>query len=77
MKQLRAIVTGRVQGVSNRADARNLPDGTVEVAAAGAEEDLNKLLSFLHHGPTLARVEGVEVDWTDQTRLEKGFEVRY
>ncbi len=90
MRQFRAIVSGRVQGVCFRAEtvsagrrlglrgyARNLADGRVEVIAAGEERALDSLLRFLRHGPSLAQVEGVEIDWDDATDLEERFEVRY
>lgn len=90
MKQFRAIVTGRVQGVCYRAEtvaaaralgcrgyARNLPDGRVEVVAAGDSDALDKLLRFLHHGPPLARVTSVEVDWSDTTAIGPKFEIRW
>jgi acylphosphatase len=90
MKQLRAIVFGRVQGVCFRAEAistgrrlglrgyaRNLPDGRVEVVAAGEEGSLDALLRFMRHGPSLARVERLEVEWDDATVLEDRFDIRY
>lgn len=90
MKQVRAVVSGRVQGVCYRAEtvavghrlglrgyARNLADGRVEVVASGAEASLERLIAFLHRGPTLARVECVDVIWDDATPLEGGFVVRY
>lgn len=90
MKQVRAIVLGRVQGVCFRAEtmgvarrlglrgyARNLPDGSVEVIAAGEDEALDQLVQFLHEGPSLARVERVDCDWTDRTPLDEGFRVRF
>lgn len=71
----RIRINGRVQGVFFRAStaerarvlgltgrARNCPDGSVEVLAAGAPADLAQLIEWLHHGPPLARVERVEVD---------------
>jgi len=69
----RFVVRGRVQGVffraSTRAEAlrlgldghaRNLPDGSVEVVAAGAAAALRELEQWLERGPPLARVAGVE-----------------
>ncbi len=71
----RARVFGRVQGVYFRASAaaraaeldvagqaRNLPDGSVEVLAVGAAAAVESLLSWLSHGPPLARVDRVEVE---------------
>ena len=73
MSAKRFIVRGRVQGVNFRATAAqqalrlglhgriwNRADGAVE---AEAEGDVGSLLAFerwLHHGPALAEVEGVE-----------------
>jgi len=69
----RFIVSGRVQGVFFRAStreqaqrlglgghARNLPDGSVEVVAAGAEDAIETLARWLQHGPPRARVDRVE-----------------
>lgn len=66
-------VSGRVQGVwfreSTRREARrlgltghaiNLPDGTVEVLAAGDMAALDELETWLHRGPPMARVTNVE-----------------
>ncbi|HLS21217.1 MAG TPA: acylphosphatase [Paenalcaligenes sp.] len=70
----RATVFGRVQGVGFRAATvqqarlynvtgwvRNAVDGTVEVLAQGAADDIDKFLSWLHKGPVAARVDRVEV----------------
>ena len=90
MSQFRAVVCGRVQGVCYRAEtvsagrqlglrgyARNLPDGSVEVGAAGGRDALESLLAFLHEGPTLARVERVELDWEDATPPGEEFRIRH
>jgi len=73
---LRAVVSGRVQGVGFRfyvyREARrlrlagcvnNLPDGRVEVYAQGPREDLLELERLLHKGSMLSRVREVEVEW--------------
>ena len=65
-------VTGRVQGVGYRAwtvrqaralgvrgTVRNLPDGSVEVVAAGPDALLDRLRVLLDEGPPAARVDGV------------------
>lgn len=69
----RCIVTGRVQGVAYRAAtqhqahalnvtgyAKNLPDGSVEVLACGAERDVNTLCDWLWEGPRVAQVRDVQ-----------------
>jgi acylphosphatase len=66
-------ITGKVQGVyfrhSTRVQAqrlrlcgyaRNLPDGSVEVMAQGADAAVEELRQWLHRGPKHARVEGVQ-----------------
>ena len=68
----RFLISGRVQGVWFRESTRrqavtlslagsavNLPDGRVEVLAAGAESDVDQLAAWLRRGPRLARVEQV------------------
>jgi len=89
-RRLRAIVHGRVQGVSFRyytneqADnlglvgyVRNLWDRTVEVVAEGPERDLQDLLSWLHKGPGMARVTRVDAQWLPATGQFHDFEVRF
>ena len=88
--QFRAVVRGQVQGVYYRAQtveearalrlagyARNLPDGSVEVVAEGPRQDLDRLIDFLHRGPSLARVTGVELEWNYQGELPRPFGIRY
>lgn len=71
-------VHGKVQGVyfrhSTRLEAqrleltgyaRNLPDGSVEVLAYGAESAIEELRQWLHRGPARARVERV-IDLSDE-----------
>src|ERR1041385_125994 len=68
MRRVRAIVTGRVQGVSYRVSTvmeahlrdltgwvRNLPDGSVELEAQGDDAGLTALLAWCEHGPPAAR----------------------
>ncbi|HEX6106185.1 MAG TPA: acylphosphatase [Gemmatimonadales bacterium] len=71
----RFVVAGVVQGVGFRwfvarharalglsGYARNLPDGRVEVVAAGEDAALDQLHERLRAGPAHARVEAVERD---------------
>jgi acylphosphatase len=75
MRRVRAIVTGRVQGVAFRASTvhegralgltgwvRNLADGSVELEAQGDEARVASLLAWCAHGPPAARVDHVAVD---------------
>ena len=91
MKRLHAVVRGRVQMVGFRyfvveearalglaGWARNGDDGeTVEVVAEGPEERLRQLEAILRDGPRLARVEAVDVRWSDALENHRGFEVRW
>jgi acylphosphatase len=90
--RLRWTVQGRVQGVFFRASTaeraralalegwvRNLPDGRVEVVAAGDPAALGELTEWLWCGPRLARVDSVTVEeWAQEPEqeLESGFRVR-
>jgi len=89
-KQLQAIVTGRVQGVSFRyytrqqaeqlglvGFVRNQRDGSVFVEAEGSETDLEKLLRFLHQGSPQARVTEVKTSWQPASEKYKRFQVRW
>lgn len=88
--QFKAVVKGKVQGVYFRAHtadearalglagyAKNLPDGSVEVVARGEEAALRKLIQYLHVGPTIARVSGVDLDWSDTSVAPDPFTIQY
>jgi len=88
---LSATVYGRVQGVFFRyfvrnvakklnlkGYVRNLASGdSVEVKAEGEKRQLNKLLEQLEIGTPEARVESVEVKWTDYSGEFDDFSIRY
>jgi acylphosphatase len=87
---LHARVYGRVQGVSFRYYTQvraaelgvrgwvaNRPDGSVEVVAEGPHAALDDLLAFLRHGPSLAEVERVDVEWPPATGAFHDFRTRY
>jgi acylphosphatase len=54
-----------------------MPDGTVEVQAEGDREHLEELLGYLKVGPPAARVEKVEVGWSEYAGSYSGFNVGY
>lgn len=89
-KRLRAIISGRVQGVWYRASTRdqaaaygltgwvkNLPDGRVEAVMEGDEELLRQMLAWCWQGPPNARVDAIEESWSPATGEFKGFKVAY
>jgi acylphosphatase len=88
-RRVRAIVSGRVQGVSYRASTasearrlgvvgwvRNLPNGTVELEAEGPDDRIAALLAWCHAGPPEARVDGVASEELVATGTDTRFVVR-
>ncbi len=86
---MRILVSGRVQGVFFRAEtagrarelglagqARNLPDGRVEVVAEGPAPAVEALVAFCHQGPPAARVTGVEVTELEPAGAAGSFAIR-
>jgi len=89
MRRVRAIISGRVQGVSYRAATadeasrlavagwvRNRPDGTVELEAEGPSEQVATLLAWCEQGPPAARVARVAVEELAATAADKRFSIR-
>lgn len=88
---IKATVYGRVQGVFFRVstrrradelglegDVRNLHElSGVEVHAEGEKEQLEKLVEFLKTGPPGAKVEKIEVYWSDYTGDYTDFRIKY
>ena len=61
-----------------RGYVKNLPDGTVEVAAELVEDDLEDFLELLRKGSPLSRVEDISYELIDDADLiYDGFEIRY
>lgn len=90
LKQVRILVSGRVQGVFFRSRTkdvadklgvtgwvRNLPDGRVEVLAAGEKHLLDQLISWCKKGPIFAEVRKVKVDWQAPKEFFDNFETIY
>ena len=86
--RVRIVVSGRVQGVFFRAEARerarslglrgwvrNVPDGSVEAVFEGERDRIESMLTWCRRGPALADVEAVDVDW-ETPRGEQGFAAR-
>jgi len=86
-----ATVHGRVQGVyfrvfvRNHAEAlglkgyvRNLSGGrAIEVRVEGEKTKLEELLNHLNTGPSPAKVEHVDVKWSEYTGRFKDFQLNY
>lgn len=87
--RLQMIVSGRVQGVFFRGAAagqaralgivgyaRNRDDGTVELVAEGDRNALEILAAWSHRGPTSARVETVQIEWSEAGDEFERFRIR-
>ncbi len=89
MKQCRAVVTGRVQGVGFRFFAqreatrlglsgwvRNLDAGGVEIVVAGPAEQVGRMLERVQEGPPVAWVQRVAVEWQPVDRSLRSFTIK-
>jgi len=86
-----AVVNGRVQGIYYRAFVqsaasslgltgwvRNLDDpGKVALKAEGDEVKLKRLIDKLKVGPSGARVDRIDLTWSESSGSGAGFEILY
>lgn len=90
MPEVRAVVliTGRVQGVWFRQSTkqtadkfgvtgwvRNNPDRSVEAIFEGSRNAVQAVLDWCNHGPEMALVNHVEIDWQPATGEFEQFRV--
>ena len=86
---LRAVVSGRVQGVLFRESTRqcaeelgvrgyvrNLPDGRVEAILTGDALAVAAALEFLRDGPPMARVDHIDIEEPYADTGHRGLRVR-
>ena len=84
------LIEGFVQGVFFRANTyerakelqltgwvRNLPDGRVEIVVEGEKEKVEKLIEWAKVGPSLAKVENVQVKWEKYQEEFEDFKIKY
>ena len=84
------LVSGQVQGVFFRDHTqrwassleltgwvKNLRDGRVEALVEGDNESIRDLINKLNQGPSLARVEKIDVNWEDYKGEFKYFQITY
>lgn len=89
MRRVRAIISGRVQGVGYRAatatEARRLgifgwvsnrSDGGVELEAEGPDDKVTALLGWCEYGPPQAQVTKVKVDELVASNTDREFKIR-
>lgn len=85
-KQLKARITGRVQGVGFRmftenvasrlglkGYVKNLANGQVETVAEGDEAALREFREAIGNGPRMAQVTHVDDEWGEATGEYTGF----
>jgi acylphosphatase len=81
-------IRGHVQGVSFRYYARqraeslglagwvrNASDGSVEVVVEGTDEAVQRFIDWAHDGPSMARVEQVEIQSEEPEGLSRQFRI--
>jgi acylphosphatase len=84
--QARLTITGRVQGVGYRDWAistgqqlgltgwvRNRVDGSVEALIVGDEAAVGRMIDACRRGPSLAKVDDIDIDPVDLDILPEGF----
>jgi acylphosphatase len=89
-RRVRAVISGRVQGVSYRASTvaearrlgvvgwvKNIDGGAVELEAEGANAAVEALLAWCWRGPPAARVVAVAVDELAPSGSDTTFEIAY
>jgi acylphosphatase len=88
VSRARTVISGRVQGVFFRAEAkararslgvtgwvRNRPDGAVEAVFEGPREAVVSMVRWCEQGPAGAKVDAADVTWEEPVG-DEGFEVR-
>ena len=86
----RVIISGRVQGVFFRANTkqkaeqlgitgwvRNTSDGKVEAIFEGDENSVKEMISWCRHGPSLARVDNINIKENKATSEYTDFKIKY
>jgi acylphosphatase len=84
------FISGRVQGVFFRQETKekaeelgvfgwvkNLPDGQVEAVFEGEKDKVEQIIKWAQKGPSLAKVNGLDLTWEDFKDEFKKFEIRY
>ena len=90
LRRAHLLVQGRVQGVGFRSFVqsqavrrelkgwvKNLPDGRVESEAEGDETLVNEFIQTVRRGPSLARVQNVDLEWINPHARDSSFEIMY
>ena len=89
-KAVKAVISGRVQGVFYRMETkkaadslnikgwvRNLSNGNVEAVFEADDQTINKMIAWCHHGSPGAVVTGVTIEPCPVVENFSSFEIRY
>lgn len=89
IRRIRLNIDGAVQGVGFRffisrhaqelglyGYVRNMPDGSVEIVAEGAQSRLRELAERAERGPSMSRVTDVDLEWGPATGEFSAFDIR-
>jgi len=87
-KRAKIIIHGHVQGVFFRASARqqaqrralkgfvrNLHDGSVQAVVQGDAKNIQEFIEWCHHGPEMASVDEVVVQYEAAKKSEQRFRI--
>lgn len=87
-KQVKLLISGRVQGVFFRVSTRdkaqllglngwvkNMPDGRVAVFASGKTQAVDEFIAWCHIGPEQAYVNGVKISLMTEQLDQQGFKI--
>lgn len=87
---VRLKISGRVQGVFFRAETvqaarnagvvgwvRNCRDGTVEAELLGSRQGVAAVIAWCRHGPALAQVDNLKIEYFDPDDIPASFDIRY
>ena len=90
MVNVRALISGRVQGVFYRAETkkaavrhnvngwvRNLPGGDVEAVFEGKREDVEKMVDWCRKGPPASSVTSVKTEKNNALENFNDFQITY
>ncbi len=72
----RIFVAGRAEQLGLNGYVRNLPVGDVEVLAQGPRAQLEHFVGLLRRGPMLARVDAVDLEWSQVDLGASEFTIR-
>lgn len=87
-KKIHLLISGKVQGVFYRANAKkkaeelgltgwakNTPDNKVEILAKGEEDKLREMIRWCYNGSSGAVVDKVKAEWMESEKEFDKFEI--